>query len=99
MNQNQPPRLHQNEPLVCVLPLPKADNFSLAMALNLWGCLAMVSFGLLGHSLPQFLSGLVFAGAWVYGVLTPDAVQYRFYLATALVTVVAVCSLGFHAIA
>jgi len=99
MNQNQPPYLHQNEPLVRVLPLPKADNFSLAMALNLWGCLAMVSLGLLGHSLPQFLSGIAFAAAWVYGVLTPDAVQYRFYLATGLVTGAAACALGFHAIA
>jgi hypothetical protein len=98
MSHNQPTYLHQNEPLVRVLPAAQADNFSRAMAINLWGCLLLVSLGLGVHSLPMLLCGLAYGRTWYFGIETPDAKQQRFYLATYLLLILTPVLIGFHAI-
>jgi hypothetical protein len=93
MNPTQPPYLTQNQPLIRQTdPLVRQpDSFTRAEDLNSCLCLLLLATWFLGHSFTMLVFGLAFGGAWWLGIITEDAKQYRFYLATALVTL-AFCS-------
>jgi hypothetical protein len=87
MNPIQPSYLTQNEPLIRQTePLVRqTDAFTRVEDFNSCLCLLLLATWLLGHSFTMLVFSAAFGGAWWYGIITEDAKQYRFYLASALV--------------